>query len=264
MYHRRHRIQHRTGACSGLSKPSPWILSLLLLWALPCTTGNLESSFEVTMQTARHPPLCSLLWSTPACAALSVQRPHRPAAVSGCGLETCSVDRSSQTFAAVPAKSVNARQQRDVSARAQVATTSTETQKWWKKQSELWVDVHTEEDFHREINSGDKLVFVGEYHIRAFSVHPIHCLVPLNHVICCPCADFFATWCNGCQRSYPELCKLAMDPELNKQIKFVKVCKHTTPSSTKCIHLLVITARHQQLGTVAHLWRCDELSSSSS
>jgi thiol-disulfide isomerase/thioredoxin len=36
-------------------------------------------------------------------------------------------------------------------------------------------------------------------------------------------ADYFATWCNGCQRSYPELCKLAMDPDLHKPIKFVKV-----------------------------------------
>lgn len=36
-------------------------------------------------------------------------------------------------------------------------------------------------------------------------------------------ADYFATWCNGCQRSYPELCKLAMDPDLNKHVKFIKV-----------------------------------------
>lgn len=37
-------------------------------------------------------------------------------------------------------------------------------------------------------------------------------------------ADFFATWCNGCQRSYPELCKIAMDPDMQKEVKFVKVC----------------------------------------
>jgi thiol-disulfide isomerase/thioredoxin len=39
----------------------------------------------------------------------------------------------------------------------------------------------------------------------------------------CAHADFFATWCNGCQRSYPELCKIAMDPDMQKQVKFVKV-----------------------------------------
>lgn len=40
---------------------------------------------------------------------------------------------------------------------------------------------------------------------------------------CLPPADFFATWCNGCQRSYPELCKIAMDPDMQKEVKFVKV-----------------------------------------
>lgn len=39
-----------------------------------------------------------------------------------------------------------------------------------------------------------------------------------------PIADFFATWCNGCQRSYPELCRFARDKELASQVKFVKVC----------------------------------------
>jgi thiol-disulfide isomerase/thioredoxin len=42
-----------------------------------------------------------------------------------------------------------------------------------------------------------------------------------HHGSCC--ADFFATWCNGCRRSYPELCKLAMDPDIQKNFKFVKV-----------------------------------------
>jgi hypothetical protein len=52
-----------------------------------------------------------------------------------------------------------------VKAAAQLAssTTSTSTQQWWKKQSELWVDVHTEEQFYHEINSGDRLVFVGKF-----------------------------------------------------------------------------------------------------
>jgi hypothetical protein len=52
-----------------------------------------------------------------------------------------------------------------VRARAtQASSTSTSTDtKWWKKQSELWVDVHTEEEFYREISSGDRLVFVGKH-----------------------------------------------------------------------------------------------------
>lgn len=43
-------------------------------------------------------------------------------------------------------------------------------------------------------------------------------------------ADFFATWCSGCQRSYPELCKIAMDPDMQKEVKFVKVRQlHSRP-----------------------------------
>lgn len=41
------------------------------------------------------------------------------------------------------------------------ASESVETKQWWKKQAELWVDVHTEEQFYHEINTGSKLVFVG-------------------------------------------------------------------------------------------------------
>jgi hypothetical protein len=53
---------------------------------------------------------------------------------------------------------------RQIAAKAQIAstTTSTSTEQWWKKQSELWVDVHTDEQFHHEINTGDRLVLVGE------------------------------------------------------------------------------------------------------
>jgi hypothetical protein len=47
-------------------------------------------------------------------------------------------------------------------AQAAASTASTSTDKWWKKQAELWVDVHTEEEFHREVSTGDRLVFVGE------------------------------------------------------------------------------------------------------
>jgi thioredoxin-like negative regulator of GroEL len=35
--------------------------------------------------------------------------------------------------------------------------------------------------------------------------------------------DFYATWCHGCQKAYPELCKLAREPAINKQFKFAKV-----------------------------------------
>lgn len=52
-----------------------------------------------------------------------------------------------------------------MAAAAQVASsaTATSTEQWWKKQPELWVDVHTEEQFYREISTGNRLVFVGEW-----------------------------------------------------------------------------------------------------
>ncbi len=36
--------------------------------------------------------------------------------------------------------------------------------------------------------------------------------------------DWYASWCSGCQRSYPEVCKvLRLNPELRRAFKFVKV-----------------------------------------
>lgn len=36
--------------------------------------------------------------------------------------------------------------------------------------------------------------------------------------------DWYATWCRGCKRAYPELCKLAASEKYTGRIKFVKVC----------------------------------------
>jgi hypothetical protein len=43
-----------------------------------------------------------------------------------------------------------------------LAATETKTEKWWKKQSQLWVEIETEEQFQHEISTGDKYVFVGK------------------------------------------------------------------------------------------------------
>jgi len=133
---------------------------------------------------------------------------------------------------------------------------SVETKQWWKKQSELWVDVHTEEQFLHEINTGSKLVFVGAQPEQVLATCRSSCVshcpaevkMQLRCVAravlpgsCCRKPDMrpscqeisseqvdelhvcmqtsLATWCNGCQRSYPELCKLAMDPDMNKALQ---------------------------------------------
>ena len=36
-----------------------------------------------------------------------------------------------------------------------------EGEKWWKKDSDLWVDCHTEEEFEQAVTTGDRLVLVG-------------------------------------------------------------------------------------------------------
>ena len=42
---------------------------------------------------------------------------------------------------------------------------------------------------------------------------------------CCP-AEFFATWCHGCQKSYPEICRIMRsNPDFLKKFKLVKVCE---------------------------------------
>lgn len=143
----------------------------LIVSAAPSVVAHSSSSFEsITMQaSAPHQHMCSLLFQTPACTQPAIwKRPiaaPRPGAGS-CSQDTCSLSGPSavQAAPALPGLSQGPSRRR-VKAAAQLAssTTSTSTQQWWKKQSELWVDIHTEEQFYLEINSGDRLVFVGKY-----------------------------------------------------------------------------------------------------
>ncbi len=47
--------------------------------------------------------------------------------------------------------------------------------------------------------------------------------------------DFYATWCQGCQSIYPDLCKLARDPQYAHRVRFVKVCVEELKTFTKDI-----------------------------
>lgn len=57
------------------------------------------------------------------------------------------------------------------------------------------MDVSTLAEWQREVMQSDKLVVV----------------------------EWYASWCAGCKKSYPDVCRLALDPQFRKAFKFVKV-----------------------------------------
>ncbi len=42
-----------------------------------------------------------------------------------------------------------------------------------------------------------------------------------------PVAEWYASWCAGCKKSYPDVCRVASDPLFRKAFKFVKVSIET-------------------------------------
>lgn len=71
------------------------------------------------------------------------------------------------------------------------------SKQWWKTNSEVWLEPHTQEEFWKALAAGaEDIVFV----------------------------EYFATWCEGCKTIYPTLCSLAGDKEWKGRVKFVKVC----------------------------------------
>eukprot|EP00892_Ulva_mutabilis_P009776 jgi/Ulvmu1/7170/UM034_0078.1 len=104
---------------------------------------------------------------------------------SVCSISGTGCERSSATNAA-----------RNVSAQA-VAAPVASTKAWWKDYPHLWTDVSTRDEFNEVVNDDRyDLVLV----------------------------DWYATWCQGCQRAFPELSRLAALEPYDRKIKFVKVC----------------------------------------
>ncbi|GFR48351.1 hypothetical protein Agub_g10238 [Astrephomene gubernaculifera] len=123
---------------------------------------------------------------------------HQPAVPPSCQVDTCSASGpgfAGQSLASTWGSKPSLAPPSAASSETTVRTASAD-KRWWNQDKDLWVEVHTEEEFRREVSTGDKLVAV----------------------------DFFATWCHGCEKSYPEICRVIRDPELRKQVKFVKVC----------------------------------------
>lgn len=162
-----------------------------------------------------------------------------------------------------------------------------EAEKWWKQDADLWVEPHTEEEFEEAVTTGDRLVLVGAHRGSLGSLAkvagrrrhgacrspqrarspplvcstacstaagrwPAHARTRARSLHCAssnPAApDFFATWCHGCKRSYPELCKFARDPELAKQVKFVKVSAGPGGGRRRVGHAAATPRRCRTLG----------------
>jgi hypothetical protein len=278
-----------------------WHTLILLLALLGPPPGATAMNSTSWLPTCAGP--YPLMLRTPACA-LRPRRRAKPLPVRPCGPELCGLRGPGPNM--LPAKppmdapcdtpttspvAAHAAGTRGVSASAPAH--HGEAEKWWKKEADLWVDVHTEEEFEQAVTAGDRLVLVGGWRVggalRARTVRaaaelqcscnlqarrhwsaqrcqatpiPAHSCRPprgaaprgRGRPACAPLAlrcaaraparprapatspprpcpaDFFATWCNGCQRSYPELCKFARDPELSSQVKFVKVRGHRSLS----------------------------------
>ncbi|CAG9464717.1 unnamed protein product [Pedinophyceae sp. YPF-701] len=151
-------------------------------------------------------PTSSVKWiagrARPSARPASAAPPHA-ARLGGCSEEMCSLDGpepglmvesvfGGSRLGAVPhARSPVAAG----AAPARTATGVAADDRWWDKDKELWTDVHTADDYWREINNSDKdLVIV----------------------------DWYATWCQSCRMLYPRLCSFARDKDLRKRFKFIK------------------------------------------
>ncbi|KAF5842717.1 pyridoxal phosphate-dependent transferase [Dunaliella salina] len=69
--------------------------------------------------------------------------------------------------------------------------------KWWRANSDLFTEVHDDNAFYNELNNSNKSFIAVEW---------------------------YAPWCKGCEKSYPEVCKLLRASDnLRNSIKFMKV-----------------------------------------
>lgn len=94
---------------------------------------------------------------------------------------------------------------------------------WWNDQQELFAAVHTEAELEQELQgNGKELIVVGAP--SCFSLTSFKSVLadkPLQQQSVH--ADFYGTWCVGCAKVYPDVCRVAADPVLRQRCHFVKV-----------------------------------------
>jgi len=175
----------------------PRSFTSLLLLAVPLALVAPTAAMNVTHSCAGPYPL---LLKTPSCALKPVvarrqKLPQRPA---GCGPEQCSLKQPAIMPRRLPMDApCDTPSTSAVAARAagthaaSAAVHHGEAEKWWKKDSDLWIDVHTEEEFEQAVTTGDRLVFVGAWRWWWWWGRGVCCLRPcLSRLRCsCPGSD---------------------------------------------------------------------------
>lgn len=98
---------------------------------------------------------------------------------------------------------------------------------WWNDHQELWAAVHSPEELDQELTgNGKDLVVVGGRNV----CNPLCSYLLTANVL----ADFYGTWCVGCAKVYPEVCRVAADPTLRQKCHFVKVPSTCNAESEQC------------------------------
>jgi hypothetical protein len=178
--HRPHKRPVRAASCVA------WFFLALLVSAEAHVPQEPADTMNASAHMTCAGPQSALRLQSPVCGRPLVTRKkhHRvnslPTRPPGCGAELCSI-RGGGSSHLVPAgppmdlpcntpssgsgaqqrASVVARAAHHSSASASASAATAEKAKWWKRDAELWVDVHTEEEFEAAVTTGDKLVLVG-------------------------------------------------------------------------------------------------------
>lgn len=125
-----------------------------------------------------------------------------------------------------------AKQNKSLSAAAHAVQTETDPAKgWWKAYPELWEEVTSRDEFQKAIQDSDyELILVGAL-LFPHGPCDVEHSIPSHSVHWYARADWYATWCKGCERAFPELSRMATADSMQGRVKFVKVRIHSQPEN---------------------------------
>jgi molybdenum cofactor sulfurtransferase len=111
---------------------------------------------------------------------------------------------------------------------------------WYQQHADVWTELGSEEEFYAFLDAegDDRLILVGERGASCSSrlfpptapaltekdaprALPLPPPQPTQNQTK---TDFYATWCSGCKNSFPDLTRVASDPNMRARVRFAKVC----------------------------------------